>query len=175
MSQIDQYNFAFGCLVKSFVEKYYKNDEGDIAEFFVIWEWWNLCPDIVEVNEMYRHITDIYTAIKNNIPQDKLFTRYDYSLNKHTINKQWGDEVIVNLYNFAFWPTKYTEEQKAIDEAKVKEIYHSLMEECDKSKNEDQRAREDKRKRDTITVENFTLTVYEAKRALQEYDLLSNT
>lgn len=75
MNQIDQYNFAFDQLVKSFIEKYYKNSEEDIAEYFVIGEWWNLCPDIVEVNEMYRHITDIYTAIKNDIPEDKLFSR----------------------------------------------------------------------------------------------------
>ena len=175
MNQIDQYNFAFDCLVKSFVEKYYKNDEDDVAEYYIIGEWWNLCPDIVEVNEMYRHITDIYTAIKNNIPQDKLFTRYDYSLNKHTINKQWGDEVIVNLYNFAFWPTEYTEEQKAIDEAKVKEIYHSLMEECEKNKSEDQKAKDDIEKEKRIFVDTYLVRVYDVRKALQEYDILHNT
>lgn len=180
MDKITQYNFSFDQLVRSFVEKYYKNDEDDIAEYYIIGEWWNLWPDIVEVNDMYRRITDIHTALKNDIPENKLFARYDYSLNKHTINKKWGDEVIVNLYNFAFWPTEYTEEQRETDEAKVKEIYQSLMEECDKSKNEDQKVREDKRKKDCINVWNehiwdVFVSVYDAKKALQEYDILGNT
>jgi len=175
MDAITQYNFAFDQLVKLFVEKYYKNDEDDIAEYYIIGEWWNLCPDIVEVNEMYRRITDIYTAIKNNIPEDKLFARYGYSLNKHTINKQGGDEVIYNLYNFAFWPTEYTEEQKAIDKEKVKEIYQSLMEECEKSKSEEQKAKEEIEKSKKIFIDTYLVSVYDVRKSLQEYDILSNT
>jgi hypothetical protein len=39
-----------------------------------------------------------------------------------------------------------------IDEAKIKETYRLLMEELDKSKSEDQKAKEEKRKEDSINV-----------------------
>ena len=105
---------------------YYTYDEEDVADRYIIEDWIRNSPYTVEVNDYYRNINDIYTAVNHKIPEDKLFEWYDYSLNKHQIKSEWWDEIIRNLYNFVYWEYIYTEEEKAEDNEKIKKARETL-------------------------------------------------
>jgi len=123
---IDNYNNAIDLLIKEFVRMYYTYDEDDVADRYIIEDWIRNAPYTVEVNDYYRNINDIYTAVNHKIPEDKLFEWYDYSLNKHQIKSDWWDAIIRNLYNFVYWEYIYTEEEKAEDNEKIKKARETL-------------------------------------------------
>jgi len=123
---IDNYNNAIDLLIKEFVRMYHTYDEDDVADRYIIEDWIRNAPYTVEVNDYYRNINDIYTAVNHKIPEDKLFEWYDYSLNKHQIKSEWWDEIIRNLYNFVYWEYIYTEEEKAEDNEKIKKARETL-------------------------------------------------
>lgn len=119
------YNLSFKILCDEFVKKYY-SDEDVSSDYYIIWEWGNLCPNVIDVNEYFWGIEDIYVALKHNIPEDKLFKYYEYSLNKSIVNKQTWWDYIQSLYNFYSWDYIYTEEEEKSDEDIVKEYYNKL-------------------------------------------------
>lgn len=123
---IDNYNNAIDLLIKEFVRMYHTYDEDDVADRYIIEDWIRNAPYTVEVNDYYRNINDIYTAVNHNIEKDKLFEWYDYSLNKHQIKSDWWDAIIRNLYNFVYWEYIYTEEEKAEDNEKIKKAREAL-------------------------------------------------
>ena len=123
---IDNYNNAIDLLIKEFVRMYYTYDEDDVADRYIIEDWIRHAPYTVEVNDFFRNINDIYTAVHHNIDKDKLFEWYDYSLNKHQIKSEWWDEIVRNLYNFVYWDYVYTEEEKAKDNEKIKKSWETL-------------------------------------------------
>jgi hypothetical protein len=49
------------------------------------------------------------------------------------------------------------------------------MEECEKNKSEDQKAKDDIEKEKRIFVDTYLVRVYDVRKALQEYDILHNT
>jgi hypothetical protein len=116
---IEKYKKSILKLSKEFVKKYY----GKNCDWYIIWIDWDLCPNTLSVNDYFRWIDDIYIALKNNITEDILFSWYDYSLNKATIESEYH-----NLYHYAFWLYEYTDEERYKDEQKVKESYELLME-----------------------------------------------
>jgi len=49
------------------------------------------------------------------------------------------------------------------------------MEECEKSKSEEQKAKEEIEKSKKIFIDTYLVSVYDVRKSLQEYDILSNT
>lgn len=64
-----------------------------------------------------------------------------------------------------------TEEEKEKAKKEMVEIAKILDESCEKNKSEEYKAKEEQWKQDTITIENFTMTVYEVKQAIRQYHI----
>lgn len=92
---IQNYNNALYTIINAFVEKYYTYDDDSVADFDIIGINSNMHPWPVEIADYFRSISDIYTALLNDIPSDTLFERYDYSLNQYELKQP-----ITNLYNY---------------------------------------------------------------------------
>lgn len=120
---IEQYDRVFKQVCEEFISTYYTWDDGSISEWYIIGEWGRLAPDIIEVNDTYWSINNMYEALKNDIPRDKLIERYDYAFNKHQLKKQ-----PVNLTSYALGVKPYTEEERLADEEKIKESFRLLQE-----------------------------------------------
>jgi hypothetical protein len=70
---------------------------------------------------MYWNVDQIYEALLNDIPKDKLFEWYWYALNKHELNEQ-----PTNLVSYAIGVKPYTEEGRLADKDKTKEAFRLL-------------------------------------------------
>lgn len=179
-----QYTMASNNLADKFVQTYYKYDEDDIADYYFVWSTDpRTCPwPIIISEDIVWNINNIWEALHHNIPEETLKERHEYQHDRHWSNKEWNP---INLVTRHKWEKVYTEDDRAESQAKIKEIYKQLDEECEKNKSEEYKAKEEQRKRDTIIIkwESALLwiqqvSVYDAKKALQEYDrrhILDNT
>jgi hypothetical protein len=129
---IQEYNNALYTIINAFVEKYYTYSDGSVADFDIIGINSNMHPWPVEIADYYRSISDIYTALLNDIPSDTLFERYDYSLNQYELK-----EPIINLYSYWRWARVYTQEERDKDNTRIKEKYNELVKEITKKKKMD--------------------------------------
>ena len=123
---IEEYNRIFNELIVEFNKRYF----GLEADPYIIWEWWRLAPDVVDFDEYFIHINDIYECIKHNIPKEKFFEWYEYSQNKATLN----EDGVCDLTSFVMGAIEYTEEDKKKDEDKIEESYKLLRWEIKKTK-----------------------------------------
>lgn len=120
---LQTYDESFWLLVKKFVNVYYSYEDWDVADYYIIWEWWWLAPNTVEINDEFRHINQIYEALKHNIPKKILFEWYYYSLERASKNVKRKEECkeelfITNLVHYHKWAPKYT--QKELEESQKK-------------------------------------------------------
>lgn len=88
-----QVNNAITWLVDKFAKTYYWDD------FQIQWiDWEDDCLHYnLKINDDYRNIDEIYTALRYNIPKEILFKYYEERLDK-AIKK----ETFMNLKNFYF-------------------------------------------------------------------------
>jgi len=85
-------NSAIHTMVDEFVEKYY--EVGAFVNFIDRREWeihYNL-----QINDDFRNIADIYTALWCNITKEQLFARLDYSLESYLQKRKNA----MNMENF---------------------------------------------------------------------------
>jgi len=113
MKVLDNYYKAFEKVVKKFTKTYHSYEDGSIPDYYIIGSWKTMWPDTVQINDdWFWNIEDMYTALLNNIPEDKLFEWYDYSLEMATLGKEYDI-----LYQYVYWSPKYSiEEIKKIEE-----------------------------------------------------------
>lgn len=129
MKVIENYLKAMEGMVDVFCNTYYKDDEGHITDYYMIGvDWDRLHPWPVEIHDRYWSMDNIYEALLNKIPKDKLFEWYDYSYAKHFIKKEDPkyNEPIINLTTFCLWDRVYTKEEREEDERKIEETWYSL-------------------------------------------------
>ena len=99
-------------LIVQFYRIYFNEDYHDTVfkdSYYMIWIEHG--PWIIEINDYYFNITDIFVALNEKIPKDILFTRYDYSTSLHMAKP---DEPCINLYSYnKTWtkPHTYTNEE----------------------------------------------------------------
>lgn len=129
---IEQYDRSFKLICEEFISTYFTWDDGSVSEWYIIGEWWRLAPDVIEVDDTYWSINNMYEALKNDIPRDKLMERYDYAFNKHQLKEQ-----PVNLTSYALGVKTYTEKERLADEDKIKETFRLLQESIDENKRTD--------------------------------------
>jgi len=72
---------------------------------------------------MYWNIDQIYEALLHDIPKEKMFEWYRYSLNKMELN-----ETKHNLVSYCKGSKVYTEEEQKEDEERIKEAFRLLQE-----------------------------------------------
>lgn len=128
---LEQYDAALKKLCDLFVKTYFTHEECGTEEYYIIWEWWNLWQDTIEVADYFFNVREMYTALKNEIPQEELFDWYDYRLNKQSV---WWDDYIMDLYRFVFWDYIYTDKERAEDKDKINKAYELLKETLETSK-----------------------------------------
>lgn len=132
MKKTKIYDEAFILLVEEFIEKYYTYDDWSKQDYYVVGGFGRYSPHTVWIWDQFRSINDIYEALLHEITLDKLFERYEYSLNKHTINDKGWNETIVNLVNFYKWDIEYTKEDEEKDNKRISESYKLLAAEIEK-------------------------------------------
>jgi len=130
---IENYIKSTEDIVKEFIKTYYTDEDGYIADYYLIWWRDRLHPWPLEVNDSYWWIDNVYEALLHNIPKDILFERYDYQEAKHTIKNNWDDVICINLTTRYLWEKVYTEEEKAKDQKRLWEIRDMLKESIDKT------------------------------------------
>lgn len=123
---LQAYDESFELLVNEFVEIYYTDEEWYSQDYYIIWEWGRLAPDVVGIGDYFWNITDMYESLKHNIPKDTLFDWYDYCLDQHIENDKLKEEwkkplPITNLVHYHKWAPKYTKEELKKSEDNVKE------------------------------------------------------
>jgi len=132
-SFIENYIKSTEDIVKEFIKTYYTDEDGYIADYYLIWWRDRLHPWPLEVNDSYWWIDNVYEALLHNIPKDILFEWYDYQEAKHTIKNKGDDVICINLTTRYLWEKVYTEEEKAKDQKRLWEIRDMLKESIDKT------------------------------------------
>lgn len=164
-------------MIQEFVERYYTYDDGSISDYHIIWDWGLLGIDVICVREFYyRNIQNIREALHHNIPEEKLFERYDYQEQLNLDSN--GEKSPTNLVSFWKWADKIglTEEEMATHKEKMKNLLTILDEEIEKNKSEEYKAKEEKRKREDIQIWNEEdwykrVNIYDVKQALKKYHI----
>lgn len=73
---IDLYNTSVEVLVQTFVKKYFAYDD----DYYVRWfdDWW--APGTVGIWDYSFNISDMYIALRHDIPEKTLFDWYHYQM-----------------------------------------------------------------------------------------------
>lgn len=98
---LEQYTRSIKTLVEEFVSIYYP-----WADYFIIGEWSRLAPNVIGIADDFWNVDQMYEALLNDIPKDKLFEWYDYQLDQHLKNKE-----VINLTTYCCWMIIYTKEE----------------------------------------------------------------
>ena len=114
-------------LVKKFVNTYFSDEDGYEADYYIIGWWDRMHWWPVEIADTYWNIDDMYTALLHNIPEKILMNWYWYSYNKASLNKNWEDNIIKNLYSFYKSWDIYTNEEEKEDDKKVNKAFKELL------------------------------------------------
>lgn len=171
-------------LVKSFVSKYYTDEEWDDARYYIIWSYdpdgircfpWPVCIN----DDIFWNIDNIREALYHNIPKDKLMEWYEYR-SDFNMWKWDSKEDPTNLVTRFLWEKEYTEEDRQESQERIKWIYDELMKCAEENKSDEFKAKEEREKIHTISFNDIDkndgraisvqLTVYGMRKALQEYD-----
>ena len=182
-SVVNQYTIASNNLADKFVQTYYNYWDDDIADYYFVWSTDpRTCPWPVIINDdIVWSINNIREALYHNIPEDTLKERHEYQQDRHASNKEWNP---INLVTRHKGEKAYTKEDRAESQAKIKEIYKQLEEECEKNKSKEYKAKEEKEKHELICLPVLETkywdkcSIYDVRKALQEYDrehILDNT
>lgn len=132
---ITDYITATEALCDAFYKKYYwsKEDgeyEKSVDDLYVIWGYRDMWPDIVWIGDQSWDISDIYTAIKNDIDQDILWKWYDQ--HQDLVSKQ---EQFINLWTFwlkEIWKPMYSKEEIETSEKSAEKANKLFQDEISK-------------------------------------------
>ena len=95
---LDKYHKTLRDLIDLFYQTYYNDDNEPLD-----WDEWEQVGsldrwiDIIEIHDDYWSITDMETALINNIPKKMLHSWYSDYLEHHQNNNEWN---FTNLYNY---------------------------------------------------------------------------
>ncbi len=124
MKVLEKYYKSFDKLAKKFVKKYHSYEDWSVPDYYIIGGWKTMWPDTVQVNDdWFWNIEDMYTALLNNIPEDKLFEWYNYSLKMATVGKEYD-----RLYMYVYWYPKLSKEELRKNKEAVLECEKVFME-----------------------------------------------
>ena len=129
---IKAYDNIIKQLIEEFIKVYYTYDDWSVEEYYIIWEWGRLSPNTAEIADMFWNIDNMYEALKNDIPKEKLFDWYDRSLDLRMENSNQDskkkDITVVNLMSYSLWAIPYTKEDRAEAEKNIKHTRATLGE-----------------------------------------------
>ena len=132
---LENYIIATELLIEEFYKKYYWDEsDGEYQkhpdDWYAIGGYRDQWPDMVWIGDEIWSITDIYTALVNDMDHDLVWTWYDY--NTENYGKEWW----TNLWHWHLKSIKkplYTQEDIERSERavkKAKEIFHNAIKEC---------------------------------------------
>lgn len=125
---IENYQKSCTELVELFVKKILKTKTLDKNDYFIVWEFWELWPELVIIQDFYNFtLSEIFVIMKHNIPMEIVEEWYEKKWKKHC-----KKEDFMSIYQFfegKTVPKKELIEKRRKDLEQSKEKVFSSMRE----------------------------------------------
>ena len=112
MKITDQYLITYHRLLTEFKEKYFKQEDWDVIEHFIVWED-TYCPHVVEIADMWFDTHDMYEALHYDISEQDLMDWYWYKL-----EAQENNQTSINLVHWHKWARSFEDTHATPEEIK---------------------------------------------------------